>query len=61
MVCNIDESKFVHGRGYRKTILQRNYEKLTKYRDKLSEYIEKLLYAAMTETAIPRQIIQQRL
>ncbi len=42
MICNIDESEFVHGRGHRKTTLQRNYEKLAKYRDKLSEYIEKL-------------------
>ena len=42
MVCDIDESKFVHGKGHRKTTLQRNYEKLTKYRDKLSEYVVKL-------------------
>ena len=42
MLCNIDESKFVQGRGHRKTAEQRNYEKLTEYRDKLSEYVEKL-------------------
>ena len=42
MVCSIDESRFVHGRGHRKTVTQRNYEKLCKYRDKLSEYVVKL-------------------
>ena len=42
MVRGIDESKFVHGRGHRKTAEQRNYEKLLKYRNKLSEYVEKL-------------------
>lgn len=39
---NINESKFVHGKGSRKTSIQRNYEKLRGYRDKLSEYVEKL-------------------
>ena len=38
----IDESTFVHGRGHRKTSEQRNVEKLIEYRDKLSEYVEKL-------------------
>ncbi len=38
----IDESTFVHGRGHRKTTEQRNVEKLIEYRDKLSEYVEKL-------------------
>ena len=42
MVCNIDEGKFVYGRGHRKTVAQRYYEKLCKYRDKLSEYVVKL-------------------
>ena len=42
MVCGIDESNFVHGRGQRKTPEQRNYEKLAEYRDKLSEYVVKL-------------------
>jgi hypothetical protein len=42
MLCKVDQSKFVHGRGYRKTAEQRNYEKLTEYRDKLSEYVIKL-------------------
>ena len=39
MVCNIDEGKFVYGRGHRKTVAQRYYEKLCKYRDKLSENV----------------------
>ena len=37
-----DEGKFVYGRGHRKTVAQRYYEKLCKYRDKLSEYVVKL-------------------
>ena len=40
MVCNIDEGKFVYGRGHRKTVAQRYYEKLCKYRDKLSENVQ---------------------
>ena len=32
--------KFVYGRGHRKTVTQRYYEKLCKYRDKLSENIQ---------------------
>ena len=31
---------FVYGRGHRKTITQRYYEKLCKYRDKLSENVQ---------------------
>ena len=42
MLCNIDESKFVRRRGHKKTTQQRNYEKLTEYRNKLSEYAIKL-------------------
>lgn len=38
----IDESKFVHGKGHRKTPDQKNYEKLIKYRNKLNEYVQKL-------------------
>ena len=38
--CNIDEGKFVYGRGHRKTVAQRYYEKLCKYRDKLSENVQ---------------------
>lgn len=38
----IDESTFVHGKGHRKSAEQRNVEKLIEYRDKLSEYVEKL-------------------
>ena len=39
---NIDESSFVCGKGHRKSAEQRNYEKLVEYRDKLSEYVQKL-------------------
>ena len=39
---NIDESNFVHGTGHRKTVEQKNYEKLVEYRNKLSEYVQKL-------------------
>lgn len=37
-ILNIDESKFVYGRGKRKTNIQRNYEKIKEYKDKLKEY-----------------------
>ena len=40
--CGIKEDKFVHGRGHRKTPEQRYFEKLTEYRNKLGEYVEKL-------------------
>lgn len=38
----IDESKFVHGIGHRKTPQQRQYEKLSEYTAKLREYIVKV-------------------
>lgn len=38
----IDENAFVHGRGHRKTAEQRHVEQLIEYRDKLSEYVQKL-------------------
>lgn len=41
-VNKIDESKFVHGRGHRKTTVQRQYEKLFAYIEKLEEYTEKI-------------------
>ena len=36
----LTKGKFVYGRGYRKTVAQRYYEKLCKYRDKLSENVQ---------------------
>ena len=39
-VMEIDPDKFVRGRGRHKTQKQRNYELLSQYRDKLSQYIE---------------------
>lgn len=41
-LLNIDENTFVYGRGHRKTVYQRQYEKLAEYIDKLEEYIEKV-------------------
>ena len=38
----LDESKFVSGRGHHKTVQQRNYEKLRQYALKLEEYREKI-------------------
>ena len=37
-ILNIDESKFVYGRGKRKTNIQRNYEKIKEYKERLKEY-----------------------
>ena len=38
----LKETEFVHGRGHRKTIQQRHYEKLVEYAGKLEEYVEKI-------------------
>ena len=35
---NIDVTKFVHGKGVRKTNYQRRYEKLSEYKEKLTNY-----------------------
>ena len=37
-ILNIDESKFIYGRGKRKTNIQRNYEKIKEYKERLKEY-----------------------
>ena len=37
-VLEIDESKFVTGKGKRKTNIQRNYEKLKEYKSRLQDY-----------------------
>lgn len=39
---NLDETRFVYGRGHRKTVQQRQYELLIQYTKKLQEYIEKI-------------------
>lgn len=41
-IFEIDTTTFVYGRGHRKSIQQRHYEKLQKYTKKLEEYIEKV-------------------
>lgn len=41
-ICGIKEEEFIHGRGHRKTPEQRYFEKLTEYRNKLGEYVEKI-------------------
>ncbi len=41
-VIGLDESKLVTGKGHRKSLEQKLYEKLGLYKDKLSEYVEKL-------------------
>ena len=38
----LDESRFVHGKGRHKTIQQRHYERLSEYAKKLEEYVEKI-------------------
>lgn len=38
----LKETEFVHGRGHRKTIQQRHYEKLVEYAGKLEEYVENI-------------------
>ena len=41
-IWKIDTNAFVSGRGHRKTVQQRQYEKLIEYTAKLEEYIEKI-------------------
>lgn len=41
-VWNIDRGSFTYGKGHRKTLQQRHYEKLQEYTEKLREYIEKI-------------------
>ena len=40
--CEIDETVFVKGRGYRKSFEQKCYEVLNSYKLKLSEYVQKI-------------------
>ena len=42
VIWNLDEERFVHGRGHHKSPEQRNYEKLKVYLNKLKEYGKKL-------------------
>ena len=41
-IYEIDETKFVHGIGHRKTPQQRHYERLQEYIEKLEEYVERI-------------------
>lgn len=38
----MDETTFVAGKGHRKSVQQRHYEKLKEYLSKLNEYVEKI-------------------
>jgi transposase len=40
--CQFDKAQFVHGKGHRKSIQQRQYERLVEYSHKLEEYVEKI-------------------
>lgn len=40
--CGLDPAAFVHGRGHKKPLQQRQYETLLQYISKLEEYVEKL-------------------
>ena len=42
MLWQLDEEKFVHGKGKHKTMQQRQYELLQNYTNKLKEYVEKI-------------------
>ena len=37
-LCNVDESKFVYGKGKRKTSYQKKYERLKEYKERLVQY-----------------------
>ena len=41
-VWKLDQKTFVYGKGHRKSVQQRQYEKLLEYKEKLEEYVEKM-------------------
>lgn len=41
-IWNLNPETFVYGKGHKKTVQQRQYEKLLEYTSKLEEYIEKI-------------------
>ena len=41
-ICELNPETFAYGKGHRKTVQQRQYEKLLEYTSKLEEYIEKI-------------------
>ena len=41
-IWQLDETTFVAGKGHRKSVQQRHYEKLKEYLSKLNEYVEKI-------------------
>ncbi len=59
--CHVDETKFVSGRGHRKSREQRYYEKLKKYTGKLREYVVRSESAGRSVTVIPKQTMTPHL
>lgn len=41
-IWQLDETTYVAGKGHRKSVQQRHYEKLKEYLSKLNEYVEKI-------------------
>lgn len=50
-VTGLDESTFVYGKGKRKTVIQRQYEKLCEYLDKLKKYAEHIKISGETRNS----------
>lgn len=55
-----EDISFVHGKGKRKTPLQRSIETLESYIQKLKEYIKRSIYVE-PGTVIQKQILMQHL
>ena len=56
-IWQLDETTFVAGKGHRKSVQQRHYEKLQEYLSKLNDYVERSKSVEMDAIAIPRLII----
>ncbi len=50
-LTGVDENSFVHGRGHHKTLLQRQYEKLTEYSAKLKTYAKHIEICGSTRNS----------
>lgn len=57
-LTSLDPDTFVHGKGGRKTLYQRQYEKLINYIERLKTYAKYIEICGNTETVIRKPIIQ---
>ena len=53
-VWKLDQKTFVYGKGHRKSVQQRQYEKLLEYKEKLEEYVEKMDICGENRNSYPK-------